>query len=124
MRTSRGDEKSATTVVRRELVWALGLTLAGAAWFVIVARHAESRAFVVATTTAVLAPLSAFAAYREPRLGCLLPYAIWLGAAATYVIFFRDPYWQLGVPLLLLYLAPCFVAALVAQQVARHRRRA
>jgi hypothetical protein len=119
MKSSRRRDDSAPATVRRELRWAFVLALAGAAWFVF-ANWTESTA---APAWIVLAPLSAVAAYREPRLGCLLPFAIWIGATATYLAFFLDAQWPLGVWTLLGFLAPCFFAALIAQLISRSRRR-
>lgn len=121
-----GDDAVAT--VKRELAWAAVFAVAGGGAFV-VAAHGGANVERRPTATlwlvcAALAVLTAFAAYREPRLGSLFPLALGGGAVLVYRITLEDPYWPIGIQILGLATLPYFVIAAVAATLGRLRRRA
>ncbi|MCK6447816.1 MAG: hypothetical protein L6Q99_15600 [Planctomycetes bacterium] len=123
------DDREQTTVatVKREIAWAAAFVIAGGVAFV-VAAHGGANVERRPTATlwlvcAALAALTAFAAYREPRLGSLFPLALGGGAVLVYRITLDDPYWPLGVQTLGLATLPYFVIAAVAAMLGRLRRR-
>lgn len=121
------NENSAVATVKRELVWAVAFAVAGGLAFV-VAEHGGTNFARRPTATlwllcAALAATTAFAAYREPRLGVLFPLALWGGAVLVYRLTVEDPYWPLGVQILALATLPFVVIAAVAATFGRLRRR-
>jgi hypothetical protein len=121
------DHDAAFATVKRELAWAGGLALAGGVVLLVLAYggwNDERQPTAIGWLAVVLlAVLTAIAAYREPRLGCLFPLASGGGAMLAYRAFVDDPYWPIGLQILALETLPYFAIAVAAQTISRARRR-